>query len=79
VVTGIQASKDALRKRAAAISTLIRQFKSREGLTPEDDCLPKRLFQKMEKTGQIIKVKDLEDTRADYYRLRGWNELGVPE
>lgn len=54
VVTGIQANNDVLRKRAAAISTLVRQFKLRQGLTPEDDWLPKRLFQEMEKAGHII-------------------------
>ena len=78
-VTGIQNNEDDLRKRAADISTLIRRFNLREGLTPEDDWLPKRLFQKMEKTGHVIRDEELEYMRKDYYRLRGWNELGIPD
>ncbi|UCD31319.1 MAG: aldehyde ferredoxin oxidoreductase C-terminal domain-containing protein, partial [Desulfobacterales bacterium] len=53
-LTGIDTSKDALRARATAISTIIRQFNLREGLTPEDEWLPKRLFSKLEKTGHKI-------------------------
>jgi aldehyde:ferredoxin oxidoreductase len=78
-VTGIQASKDALRSRAAAISTLIRRFNLREGLKPEDDWLPKGLFRKMEKTGHEITTAELDHMLKDYYRLRGWNETGIPQ
>lgn len=77
-VTGIQANEDALRSRAAAISTLIRRFNLREGLKPEDDWLPKGLFRKMEKTGHEISTAELDHMLKDYYRLRGWNEIGIP-
>ena len=77
-VTGIEADKDALRARAAAISTVIRRFNLREGLKLEDDWLPKRLFQKMEKTGHEIRSEELAHMLKDYYRLRGWSELGIP-
>ena len=78
-VTGIRADEDVLRARAASISTLIRRFNLREGLKTEDDWLPKKLFQKMEKTGHVIKAEELGHMRKDYYRLRGWNELGIPD
>jgi aldehyde:ferredoxin oxidoreductase len=78
-VTGVQADKDSLRARATAISTLIRRFNLREGLKPEDDWLPKKLFQKLGKTGHEITTEAMERLRRDYYRLRGWDESGIPQ
>jgi aldehyde:ferredoxin oxidoreductase len=67
-----------LKSIAAAISNIVRRFNIREGLTPEDDWLPKKLFQKLEKTGQEIKPEELAYMRKEYYQLRGWDEQGVP-
>lgn len=78
-LTGLNADKEALRARAASISTLVRRFNLREGLVPEDDWLSKGLFRKLEKTGHEIKAEDLEYMLKDYYRLRGWDENGNPE
>lgn len=78
-LTGLDSSKEVLRARAASISTIIRRFNLREGLKPEDEWLPKRLFQKLEKTGHEIKAEELEYMLKDYYKLRGWNEKGIPE
>jgi aldehyde:ferredoxin oxidoreductase len=78
-LTGLNADKEALRARAASISTLVRRFNLREGLVPEDDWLSKGLFRKLEKTGHEIKAEDLEYMLKDYYRLRGWDEKGNPE
>jgi aldehyde:ferredoxin oxidoreductase len=78
-LTGIETDTDGLRERAAAIATVIRRFNIREGLTPADDWLPKALFQKMEKTGHAITPEELEYMRKDYYRLHGWNEMGIPK
>jgi len=77
-LTGLDADKEALRERAAAISTLVRRFNLREGLTPEDDWLSKGLFRKLEKTGHEIKAEDLAYMLKDYYTLRGWDENGNP-
>ncbi len=77
-LTGLSSDRKDLRARAAAISTLVRRFNLREGLTPEDDWLPKGLFKKLEKTGHEIKAEELEYMLKDYYRLRGWNEKGIP-
>jgi aldehyde:ferredoxin oxidoreductase len=77
-VTGLQTDKEGLRSRAASISTLVRRFNVREGLTFEADWLPKKLFSKMENTGHEITSKQLEHLRRDYYRLRGWDESGIP-
>lgn len=77
-LTGIDSSKEALRARATSISTIIRRFNLREGLTSEDEWLPKRLFRKLEKSGHEIKPEELEHMLKDYYRLRGWSETGIP-
>ena len=78
-LTGIDSSKEALRALATSISTIIRRFNIREGLTSEDDWLSRGFFRKLEKTGHEIKPEELEYMLKDYYRLRGWNEIGIPE
>jgi aldehyde:ferredoxin oxidoreductase len=77
-VTGLDAGKEALRSKAAAISTLVRRFNLREGLKPADDRLPKALHRALEKTGQRITEDEMEFMLRDYYRLRGWDEMGRP-
>ena len=77
-VTGMNAEKEALRSRAASISTLIRRFNLREGLEPEDDRLPKGLHRQLLKTGDVITEEELQFMLKDYYRLRGWDERGQP-
>jgi aldehyde:ferredoxin oxidoreductase len=78
-LTGLDSDQNALQEKAAAISTLVRRFNLREGLKPEDDWLSKGLFRKLEKTGHEIKPEELEYMLKDYYLLRGWNEMGIPE
>jgi aldehyde:ferredoxin oxidoreductase len=77
-VTGMNAEKEALRSRAATISTLIRRFNLREGLEPEDDRLPKGLHRQLLKTGEVITEEELQFMLKDYYHLRGWDESGKP-
>jgi aldehyde:ferredoxin oxidoreductase len=77
-VTGLPSDKASLKSIAASISNIIRQFNLREGMTQEDDWLPKKLFEKMSKTGQEIKFEELACMRREYYQLRGWNEDGIP-
>jgi aldehyde:ferredoxin oxidoreductase len=79
MTTGLSEDKAALQKRAAALSDLVRAFNIREGMTSEDDHLPKRLFKEALKTGHRIKETELEAMRRDYYRLRGWAKDGTPK
>lgn len=78
-LTGIDSSKEALRALATSISTIIRRFNIREGLTSEDDWLSRGFFRKLKKTGHEIKPEELEYMLKDYYQLRSWNEMGIPE
>jgi len=76
---GLKADKAALQKIASKISTLTRCFNLREGLTSEDDSLPKRFYKEILQTGHVVNEADLAAMLKDYYILRGWNENGVPE
>jgi len=76
-LTGIGGDKESLQKIAGDISTLVRRFNLREGMKPEDERLPKRFHQKLEKTGQVITEEELETMLKDYFILRGWDENGV--
>ena len=78
-LTGLASDQNALQEKAAAISTLVRRFNLREGLKSEDDWLSKGLFKKLEKTGHEIKPEELKYMLDDYYRLRGWDEKGIPQ
>ena len=75
-LTGLDGSKASLEKIAARVSDDARRFNLREGLTAADDCLPRALFRPME--GKSVTPAEIERLVRDYYRLRGWNEFGVP-
>jgi aldehyde:ferredoxin oxidoreductase len=77
-VTGLALDRGALRERAAAISTLVRRYNLREGLTAEDDRLPPGLHRRLADSGKRITREQLETMRQDYYRLRGWDPAGIP-
>jgi len=77
MTTGLTEDKATLQKRAAEISTLIRNFNIREGMRPEDDHLPGRFFKEILKTGHRMKEEDFEAMLMDYYRLRGWGKDGI--
>ncbi|MFH1102212.1 MAG: aldehyde ferredoxin oxidoreductase family protein [Pseudomonadota bacterium] len=74
LVCGIDEDRDQLRKRAAFIANLVRQWNIREGLSPADDVLPKRLFREKLESGHSINEEDVKHMVNFYYRLRGWNE-----
>jgi aldehyde:ferredoxin oxidoreductase len=76
---GLDEKREMLEKRASDISDLVRLFNIREGLKPEDDRLPKYLHKELKKTGQTIGEEELKGMILEYYRLRGWNDGGIPE
>jgi aldehyde:ferredoxin oxidoreductase len=79
VTTGIEADKAELERIAKNISDLARAFNLREGLTKADDWLPERFFDEpLPETGAVIKREELEQMRAEYYELRGWDKEGKP-
>ncbi len=78
MVTGIKRSKEELQAIAAHIATMTRQFNIQEGLSSEDDRLPKRFHKEALAEGGSLSEADMEHMLQDYYRLRGWTPEGVP-
>ncbi len=64
------------------IWNITRKFNIREGITTDDDVLPKRFYKDTMPEGaakglSIDKVK-FEAAKLEYYKLRGWNDRGIP-
>ncbi len=79
ITTGMDLSKDQLRKVAANIQTATRVFNMREGITRADDTLPRRFFEEpIGSKSSVIMREDLERLKDDYYMLRGWDKEGIP-
>jgi len=74
--TGLDVGEAALKAKARAIATRIRQFNLREGMQPADERLPKALHQALTDTGQVITEEQLEVMLKEYYQLQGWDENG---
>jgi aldehyde:ferredoxin oxidoreductase len=76
--TGLKFTKDELADKANHITTQARLFNIREGITYKDDNLPKRFYEPLSDSGKVIKEEELYTMVQDYYKLRGWNEKGIP-
>ena len=77
--TGLSLDVEGMRKMAAAVMDATRRFNIREGLTMEDDYLPKRfLTEALPETGNLITEEQMLQLLQDYYLARGWDEKGVP-
>lgn len=55
-----------------------RLYNLREGLTYKDDTLPDRLTKEPQVKDRKDTVVDLENMLPVYYKIRGWDEYGVP-
>ena len=77
-LTGMDAEPSRLRQQAATIATLTRRFNIREGLTPEDDRLPRQLHRRLEDSDLVVTEEEIDTMVHDYYRLRGWDQNGQP-
>ncbi|MCP4342177.1 MAG: aldehyde ferredoxin oxidoreductase family protein [Desulfobulbaceae bacterium] len=78
-VTGQPNTKTDLQKIARNILNMTRTFNLREGLTPEDDRLPKRIHKEPLPSGKSLTSEEMEYMLKDYYRLREWDEAGIPK
>ena len=78
-MTGFPQDQKYLKSTADAVSNLVRFFNIREGLKPEDDRLSNGLHQKLKKTGHILTKEELETMLSEYYELKGWNKIGIPQ
>ncbi|MEJ2589662.1 MAG: aldehyde ferredoxin oxidoreductase C-terminal domain-containing protein, partial [Deltaproteobacteria bacterium] len=78
VTTGLELNEAELRRLSAHVMDDTRRFNIQEGLTLNDDTLPKRLFKEPLESGEGITEAQLVRMRSDYYRLRGWSREGIP-
>jgi aldehyde:ferredoxin oxidoreductase len=78
-VTGLELNRKDMRAIAWSITDYTRRFNLREGLTPDEDRLPKRFHKEMlPETSKIISEKQMEQLLEDYYKARGWDANGLP-
>jgi len=70
---------NALLKTGERIWTIEKLFNLREGKSRADDTLPKRLLDNALQHGLSKGYKiEFEPLLNEYYKIRGWNEEGVP-
>ena len=78
-LTGITYSTEEYIQAGERIWNLERLFNLRAGLTAADDTLPERLLKSPIKAGPAKgEVSHVPEMLPEYYKLRGWNEKGVP-
>lgn len=77
-VTGISLSKKAFLKAGERIHVLERYMNTREGLTGDDDILPPRLLTEGRASAPASKSIPLDKMIPNYYRIRGYDENGIP-
>ncbi len=70
---------EALNRVGERIFTLERLFNLKAGLSAKDDTLPKRFLKEPMPEGPSKgQVFEQEQILPEYYRIRGWNQQGVP-
>jgi len=77
-VTGWSIDASWILETGNRIFNLKRIFNIRLGVNKSDDRLPKKLLKPLKEGPAKDKVPDLDYMLKEYYRLRGWNENGVP-
>ena len=80
--TGFDYTEESYLSTGERIWNLTRMFNVREGISAADDVLPKRFMEeaapKGDPKGILIKDRDFEAAKKEYYSLRGWNSNGIP-
>ncbi|NHJ22615.1 MAG: hypothetical protein EAX91_16835 [Candidatus Lokiarchaeota archaeon] len=77
-LTGVKFTLKELMEVGDRIFTLKRLFNTKCGISKKDDILPPRLQFPLERgltKNKIVKIKDMLE---EYYRLRGWDDNGIP-
>lgn len=70
---------DAMNKRGEKIFIMERMFNLKAGLSAKDDTLPRRFLKEPMPDGPCKgQVFEQDQLLPDYYRLRKWDENGVP-
>jgi aldehyde:ferredoxin oxidoreductase len=81
--SGFEYDEMSVMEFAERMATLSRLFNYREGVTREDDILPKKFWTPQEQGPRegmksFIDKQDFEDSLDQFYDLRGWSQKGIP-
>jgi aldehyde:ferredoxin oxidoreductase len=80
ITTGLDLTKEQLQETASRVTDLVRSYNIREGVTAEDDVLPRRFFtEPLPDGGYVVNEDDFIRLKAEYYQMRGWDKQGVPK
>ncbi len=77
LITGTRFSSGHIQEIGARIFNLERMYNLREGFTAADDTLPDRILHEPTFKG-MSSGHPLDQLLPRYYRIRGWDEQGVP-
>ncbi|MBI5543015.1 MAG: aldehyde ferredoxin oxidoreductase family protein, partial [Deltaproteobacteria bacterium] len=78
-LTGVSISTEEYIKAGERIWNLERLFNLKAGFTAKDDVLPERMTKSPIKTGPAKgELSQVPQMLPEYYKLRGWDEKGVP-
>jgi len=73
-ITGLELDKDDVRRIASRITNKAREFNVREGMTKEDDTLPRRFLEEgLADSGKVLPRSEFRQMLDEYYALRGWD------
>ena len=81
VISGVQGEEvtvDDLMTIGARRLNMLRAFNAREGITREQDTLPKKLFQPLEggpSNGKTVDREEFEAALGTYYEMAGWDPV----
>ena len=78
LVTGFKTTIGSFIKIGERGYNLERIINLRQGLMGRDDTLPKRLTSELQRADDVDSKVKLPEMLKDYYRIRGWDEQGVP-
>jgi aldehyde:ferredoxin oxidoreductase len=77
-ITGIRLSKSEFLQAGERIHVLERLMNTREGIDATDDTLPPRLLTQGRRSDPAHRVVPLDKMKTAYYRIRGYDENGIP-
>jgi len=77
-VTGINLSNAEFIKAGERVHVLERYMNTREGISRDDDTLPERLLKQGRDSDPHKKVVPLDKMLPQYYKLRGYDQDGIP-
>ncbi|MFQ6089082.1 MAG: aldehyde ferredoxin oxidoreductase family protein [Candidatus Methanofastidiosia archaeon] len=79
-IVGFDYTVEELLKVGERINNLIRNFNVKLGVTKKQDTLPKRILNEPHPSGGAKgHLPNLPVMLEEYYKLRGWNENGIPK